>query len=62
MHPRVQVVSGPAIAVPTPKVIGAKPDEALVDEYLEKYKAALIDLFERHKGPLGFGDRTLHIV
>ncbi len=59
---RVQVVSGPAIVVPRPAIIGAVPDEALVTEYLNKYIAAVKDLYDRHKGALGMGHRQLNIL
>jgi hypothetical protein len=57
-----QVVSGPAIPVPTPSVIGGPVDDALVQEYLEKYIAALRQLYEKHKVAAGCGSRTLEIL
>ena len=56
------MVSGPAIIVPMPKLIGAEPDEALVTEYLNKYIAAVKDLYNRHKHALGMGDRELKVL
>lgn len=56
------MVSGPAISVPVPKMVGAEPDEALVTEYLNKYIDAVKDLYNRHKVALGMGDRQLKVL
>lgn len=54
----VTVVSGPAMEVPRVPT----PDDAMVDKYLRLYTDALVALYERHKGPLGFGQRQLTFV
>mmetsp|Transcript_30617 Transcript_30617/g.46694 ORF Transcript_30617/g.46694 Transcript_30617/m.46694 type:complete len:394 (-) Transcript_30617:357-1538(-) len=43
-----RVLIGKPIPTPTPKVKGAKPDDALVDEYHAKYIAALKELHDKH--------------
>lgn len=53
----IRVLIGEPIRTPVPAVRGAKPDEALVDEYHQKYIAAVKALHAKH-----VEDRTLRIV
>jgi hypothetical protein len=53
----VRVLIGEPIPTPAPKVRGERPDEALVDEYHQKYMAALAALHAKH-----VTDRKLRIV
>lgn len=45
---RQRVLIGKPIPTPTPKVKGAKPDDALVEEYHAKYITALKELHDTH--------------
>lgn len=55
------MVSGPAIEVPVPKVLGGPVDDALVQEYLDRYIQAVKTLYDTHKAALGMGDRKLEV-
>lgn len=44
----IKVLIGQPIPTPIPKVRGAKPEEALVDEYHTKYTKALQELYAQH--------------
>eukprot|EP00539_Tryblionella_compressa_P018122 CAMPEP_0178876978 /NCGR_PEP_ID=MMETSP0747-20121128/10581_1 /TAXON_ID=913974 /ORGANISM="Nitzschia punctata, Strain CCMP561" /LENGTH=354 /DNA_ID=CAMNT_0020544567 /DNA_START=31 /DNA_END=1098 /DNA_ORIENTATION=- len=50
----IKLLVGKPIPTPTPKVLGANPDDALVDEYHAKYIEALKDMHAKH-----VHDRTL---
>mmetsp|Transcript_8048 Transcript_8048/g.23136 ORF Transcript_8048/g.23136 Transcript_8048/m.23136 type:complete len:86 (-) Transcript_8048:95-352(-) len=52
----LKIVIAEPIKVPKPKVLGAKPDPALVDEYHAKYIEALKKLHSTH-----VTDRVLEI-
>lgn len=52
----IQTIVGEPIPTPKPKTPGEKPDEKLVDEYHQKYIAAVKDMHSK------FADRPLRIV
>ena len=54
---RIELLVGEPIATPAPAARGAKPDDALVDEYHAKYVAALKALHAKH-----VKDRVLQVV
>jgi len=47
-HVPVRVLIGEPLSVPKPKVIGEKPDDALVESYLKKYIERVKDLHKEH--------------
>ena len=53
----VRVLVGEPLKVPTPKVRGEKPDDAVVEEYLKKYIERVKDLHKNHTD-----GRRLHII
>ena len=53
----VTVLIGKPIEVPKPETLGAKPSDALVDEYHKKYIAALTALYDAH-APLAADGKT----
>ena len=46
----VKVLIGKPIEVPAPSEPGARPSDALVEEYHAKYVAALRELYDAHSG------------
>ena len=52
-----RILIGKPIPTPQPAILGAKPDDKLVDEYHAKYVAALKELHDKH-----VKDRPLIII
>jgi Diacylglycerol acyltransferase len=55
---RMRVVIGRAIAVPKIE----HPSHELIEEYLQRFIASMMDLYERHADAAGYHDRKLLIL
>ena len=58
----VQVVSGRAIEVPQPAVKGAPVSDELIDQYLNMYTDALVELYNTHRHKYGSTHRPLVVT